>query len=77
MTPLLGIREGQLQSQLSQEPLGERLGMFSMHEVPAWDLLNDVLVFEHSGGAPIVRGLDAWIIKPGKDDRWHRDPRLQ
>src|SRR5208337_855573 len=31
-------------SQMSQEPLGEHLGMLPMHEMPARDLLDDVFV---------------------------------
>src|SRR5246127_4770169 len=77
MTAPPRVRGGQIQSQMGQEPLGERLWMFPMHEVPAWDLLHDVLVLEHPRGASIVRWLDDWIIEPGKDDRWHHDARLQ
>src|SRR5690348_2786948 len=37
--------------QVRQEPLGEHLGMLAMHEMPAGDLLDDVVVLEHPGGA--------------------------
>ena len=60
-----------------QQPLCERLGMLPMHEMPASDFLNDVLVLEHPRGAPVVRRFDNWIIEPRKDDHWHRDSRLQ
>jgi hypothetical protein len=36
---------------MSQELFGERLAMFPVHEMPAWDLLNYVLVLEHPRGA--------------------------
>jgi hypothetical protein len=62
---------------MSQESLGERLGMLSVHEMSAGDLLDDVFAFEHPGRAPIVRRLDDWIIEPRKDDHRYRDPRLQ
>ena len=64
-------------SQISQEPLGERLGILPMHEMPARDLLDDVLVLEHPGGAPIVRRLRDRIIEAGKDHCRHRDSRPQ
>jgi hypothetical protein len=44
---------------MSQEALGERLGMLPVHEMSARDLLDDVFAFEHPGRAPIVRGR-AW-----------------
>ena len=53
---------GRLESQMIQQPLGERFGMLPMHEMPAGDLLDDVLVLEHPGGVPIVRRLHDWII---------------
>src|SRR3974377_2307402 len=62
---------------MSQEPLGERLGMLPVHEMPAPDLLDDVLVLEHPRGAPIVRWLGDRIIQSRKGNDWHRDPRLQ
>src|ERR1700758_1132603 len=63
--------------QMSQEPFGERLGMLPMHEMPAWDLLDDVLVLEHPGGAPIVRCLGDRIIQARKHHHWNLDSRLQ
>ena len=64
-------------SEVREESLGERVGMLPVHEMPAADLLNDVLVVEHPGGVSIVRRLDDRIIQARKDDRWHRDSRLQ
>ena len=64
-------------SQMSQEPLGEHLGMLPMHEMPARDLLDDVFILEHPGGAPIVRRLRNRIIEAGEDHCRDRDPRLQ
>src|ERR1700759_4059100 len=48
-------------SQVVQEALCELLRMLSMHEVPAGDLLDDVLVLEHPRRAPVVRGFDVRI----------------
>jgi hypothetical protein len=64
-------------SQMFQEPLGERLGVFPVHEMSAADLLDDVLVLEHPGGAAIVRRLGDWIVEAREGDRRHRDPRPQ
>ena len=65
-----------LELQMSQQPLGEQLGMLSVHEMPARDLLDEVLVLEHPRGAPIVGGLGDRVIEPRKDHHWHCDPRL-
>src|ERR1700722_9276822 len=51
--------------------------MFSVHEMSAGDLFDDILTLEHPGGAAIVRRLGDRIIQSGKGNRWHRDPRLQ
>ena len=62
---------------MSQEPFGEDFGMLPMHEMPARDLLDDVVAGEHPGGAPVIGGLGDRIIQPGKDNGWHRDSRFQ
>lgn len=64
-------------SQMSQKPLGERFGMLPMHEMPTSDFLDEVLVLEHPGGTPVVRGLGNWIIEARKHDHWHGDPHFQ
>ena len=62
---------------MRQKPLGECLAVFPVHEMPTWDLLDDVLVLEHPRGAAIVGGLGDRIIESRKDDRGHGDTRLQ
>src|ERR1700677_4668496 len=62
---------------MGQESFRECFWMLPVHEMPAWDFFDDVVIVEHPGGVPIVRGLRDGITEPRKDDRGHGDPRLQ
>src|ERR1700732_1315569 len=76
-TPSWSARRARPHSQMTQEPFGERLGMLPVHEMSAGDLLDQVLVLEHSRGAPVVGWLGDRIVPPRKGDHWHLDLRLQ